>query len=333
MLKAQVALEEKAAGIGKIDNKPKLVGQKYTTEEAVGQLNSTLKAIDEDPKGFKNFPSTLVKQMLSNEYIFDRIKQQVVIAESDPKALAKGGVEVAYGGLTQAISTLVSKAQAKSDEANSYNLPQAVLYVAGRLSEENYKQVLDMVEDYKKVQEMSGDDRVNLAKKTVMVFPGVTKAFIEKDSAMAYLNEPLNSTEKLIKVLFKIAVDLQGDVRPMDVKKFLGDDAAAQGKHMSDALFQRLAIQVQSYSIEDADGKDIVPDSITAKIKENGGKPSAVPDIWTMTHIFHVRQLANKNDPNTSTNLLEANKQETWKALLEREEQNVKEEAAGATGA
>ena len=89
--------------------------------------------------------------MLSNEYVFDRIKQQVVVAESDSKALARNCVEVGYGGLTQAISTLVSKAQAKSDEANSYNLPQAVLFVAGRLSEENYKQVLDMVEDYKKV--------------------------------------------------------------------------------------------------------------------------------------------------------------------------------------
>ena len=190
--------------------------------------------------------------------------------------------------------------------------------------------MLDMVEDYKKVKDMSGDDRVNLAKKTVMVFPGVTKAFIEKENAMAYLNEPLNSSDKLMKVLFKIAVDVQGDVRPMDVKKFLGDDPAAQGKHMSDALFQRLAVQVQSYSIEDASGKDIVPESITDEIKKNGGKPASIPDIWTMTHIFHVRQLDNKNDPNTSTNLLDANKKETWKALLEKEEANVKAEAAEA---
>ena len=37
-------------------------------------------------------------------------------------------------------------------------------------------------------------------------------------------------------MLFKVQVDVQGDLRPMDVKKFLGDDPAAQGKGMSDAL-------------------------------------------------------------------------------------------------
>jgi len=99
---------------------------------------------------------------------------------------------------------------------------------------------------------------------------------------------------------------------------------------MSDALFQRLMIQVQSYSIEDADGKDIVPESITDEIKKNGGKPAEIPNIWTMTHIFHVHQLENKNDPNTSTNLLEANKKETWKALLDKEEAKVKAEVPEA---
>jgi hypothetical protein len=100
-----------------------------------------------------------------------------------------------------------------------------------------------MVEDYKKVKDLSGDARVELAKKTVMVFPGVTKAFIDVATAKEYLSDPLDAgAEKLMKVLFKIAVDLQGDLRPMDVKKFLGDDPAAQGKLMSDALFQRLTI-------------------------------------------------------------------------------------------
>jgi len=66
----------------------------------VGQLNAALKVIDEDPKGFKNFPSQLVKQMLANEYLYDRIKQQQVVAESDPKALTKNCVELGYGGLS-----------------------------------------------------------------------------------------------------------------------------------------------------------------------------------------------------------------------------------------
>ena len=72
-----------------------------------------------------------------------------------------------------------------------------------------------MVEDYKKVKDLSGDARVELAKKTVMVFPGVTKAFIDVATAKEYLSDPLDAgAEKLMKVLFKIAVDLQGDLRP-----------------------------------------------------------------------------------------------------------------------
>jgi hypothetical protein len=41
----------------KIDNKPKLIGSKYTSDEAVAQINAALKVIDEDPKGSKNYPS------------------------------------------------------------------------------------------------------------------------------------------------------------------------------------------------------------------------------------------------------------------------------------
>ena len=47
---------------------------------------------------------------------------------------------------------------------------------------------MDMVEDYKKVKEMTGDERFGVAKKTIMVFPGITKGFIEKEKAMEYLN-------------------------------------------------------------------------------------------------------------------------------------------------
>ena len=71
---------------------------------------------------------------------------------------------------------------------------------------------MDMVEDYKKVKEMSGDERVDVAKKTIMVFPGITKAFIEKTSAMEYLSETDSAadagSEVAMKVLFKVAVDL-----------------------------------------------------------------------------------------------------------------------------
>ena len=70
-----------------------------------------------------------------------------------------------------------------------------------------------------------------------MIFPGITKAYLTMDQAKAFLDEPLETSEKLLRVVFKVAVDLQGDMRPMDAKKFLDEgDPAATGKHMSDAL-------------------------------------------------------------------------------------------------
>jgi len=61
---------------------------------------------------------------LTNEYLADVIKQQQVLAESDPKSYLKENPQnVLLGSLSQAISTLVAKAQAKGDEANAYNLP------------------------------------------------------------------------------------------------------------------------------------------------------------------------------------------------------------------
>ena len=57
------------------------------------------------------------------------------------------------------------------------------------------------------------------------------------DQAKAYLDEPLETSDRLLRIVFKIAVDLQGDMRPMDAKKFLDEgDPASTGKHMVDAL-------------------------------------------------------------------------------------------------
>jgi len=41
--------------------------------------------------------------------------------------------------------------------------------------------------------------------------------------------------------------------------------------------------------------------------------------------VFHVRQLENNNDPNKSTNVLDASKKETWTALIEKEEKKAKD--------
>ena len=63
--------------------------------------------------------------------------------------LKKNPESIHLGAISAMISKLVSKGQQKCDEANSYNLPQAELYVAGRMGEENYRAILDMVESYK----------------------------------------------------------------------------------------------------------------------------------------------------------------------------------------
>ena len=49
-------MQEKAAGIGKIDSKASMVGKKYSAETVVEQLNKAAKTIEDDPKGYKNFP-------------------------------------------------------------------------------------------------------------------------------------------------------------------------------------------------------------------------------------------------------------------------------------
>jgi len=120
-----------------------------------------------------------------------------------------------------------------------------------------------------------------------------------------------------MRVLFKVKVDLQGDTRPMDAKKFLGDDAAAQGEDMRDALFQRLMVQVQSYSIEADGGEDVNPEEVMKKVVTEG--VDSVPNIYTMLHIVEVQQLENENDPNKSTNLLEYTGKDKWESFLEKE--------------
>ena len=105
------------------------------------------------------------------------------------------------------ISKLVSKGQQKCEEANSYNLPQAELFVAGRMGEDNYREVLDMVDSYKQA-EKGLSEKVDAAKRTVMIFPGITKAFLTLDQAKAFLDEPLDTSDKLMRIVFKVAVDL-----------------------------------------------------------------------------------------------------------------------------
>ena len=40
-------------------------------------------------------------------------------------------------------------------------------------------------------------------------------------------------------------------------------------------------------------------------MKENDGSPLGLPGVNDMLHIFYVRHLANNNNPNTATNLMD----------------------------
>lgn len=186
------------------------------------------------------------------------------------------------------------------------------------MGEENYRAVLDMVDAYKSF-EKGMSEKVNAAQRTIMVFPGITKAYLTMEQAKAYLDEPMDSNDKLLRIVFKVAVDLQGNMRPMDAKKFLDEgDPAATGQFMADALLQRLMIEVQEYSIEGPDGSDVSPESILKKL-ETKGDIGKIEDIYKMTHIVHVRQLENDNNPNKATNILDYGKKEKWEALVKNQ--------------
>jgi len=101
------------------------------------------------------------------------LKECQVKAEIDPDIFSSPET-LAMGGLASLVSKVVSKATAKENEVNQLKLPQAECFIAGRVGEENYKEVMDMIENYKKIKDATGDERLETAKKTIMIFPGLT---------------------------------------------------------------------------------------------------------------------------------------------------------------
>ena len=73
-------------------------------------------------------------------------------------------------------------------------------------------------------------------KSSIMLFPGVTKAFKDKAAAVEHLNKKLTSDAKhLFRVVFKVTVC--ADQPPCDVKKFLGEDDEMKDATLSDGIF------------------------------------------------------------------------------------------------
>ena len=86
-------------------------------------------------------------------------------------------------------------------------------------------------------------------KKTIFVFPGLTRAFRHRKDAITYLNHQYTREPEhlkgLIKVIFNITVNI-GQRRAMDVKKFVNQHHHHDDGEICipgcDGLFQRLLV-------------------------------------------------------------------------------------------
>ena len=59
-----------------------------------------------------------------------------------------------------------------------------------------------MSEEYKNFSKTSGNGRITAGQNTILVFPGIVKAYTSIDSAKAFLKEPMNSSDKLSDTIF-----------------------------------------------------------------------------------------------------------------------------------
>ena len=86
---------------------------------------------------------------------------------------------------------MISKGQDLRSKHDFSMEEDSVFWVAGRQSEENVKILLEMVREYQKYQaNLHLDENEQLdfdVKKTIMVFPGLTRAFKHKNDALDYL--------------------------------------------------------------------------------------------------------------------------------------------------
>ena len=135
------------------------------------------------------------------------------------------------------ISKVMARGQIRYDDKKSFNLSPEDVFDAGWMTKSLFRNVIDMIDSYKLFEKRSTEKIVG-GQRTNMVFLGVNKAFLTFEKAKAYLDEPLDSQEMLLRVVFKIAFDFEGDLRPMDAKKFLDEGAPATNvKNMPYVLF------------------------------------------------------------------------------------------------
>ena len=167
-----------------MDDKAQMVGEKYNSADAISELEDVGASIkkrirkkgeqlpDEDFNGIKNFPKLCVKLLLEKPFFSDMLKANQIQAELDPNGFeSNAGSGLMLGALSSMASKVVSAGQAKS---SAFKLDDAVVWVAGRMGNENFKTIMEMAESYKSVEGQSTEERLDLAKKTALVFPGIT---------------------------------------------------------------------------------------------------------------------------------------------------------------
>lgn len=154
---------------------------------------------------------------MRQDYIYDCLKQCTTLAELNPENYSNEKL----AALNSAVAAVVSKAQAKG---GSFNMEGSEVFIPCKVGINNYKELLDL--------ELAS----NKTKDSIMLFPGVTKAFKTKDAALEHLNKKLISDAKnLFKVIFKVTVC--ADQPPCDVKKIIGEDEEMKDATLPDGVF------------------------------------------------------------------------------------------------
>jgi hypothetical protein len=61
-------------------------------------------------------------------------------------------------------------------------------------------------------------------KKSIILFPGLTKAFVDKEKAVSFINyfSMQEGANQLLKVIFCVKLNKTIDSKPLDIDKFLG---------------------------------------------------------------------------------------------------------------
>ena len=139
------------------------------------------------------------------------------------------------------------------------------VFIPCKVGINNYRELLDM-------EKAKG-------KASVMLFPGVTKAFKDKAGAIDHLNKKLTSDAKqLFRVVFKVTVC--ADLPPCDVKKMVGEgDAEMKDATLPDGIFQRLTAQVNKYQVEEG-STTISSQNVRKAIDKKDGDPSRVKNTF-----------------------------------------------------